>query len=326
MSSFSFFPEQAGTFSERVDNLYIFMLWVSAFFTVLVVALVVALSIKYRKRDGKMPEAVHGNLLLEIVWTGIPLLLTLGMFAWSTYIYVQEIHIPANATEIFVVGKQWMWKIQHGEGPREMNELHVPINTPIKLTITSEDVLHSFFVPAFRAKVDAVPGRYTFSWFKAVKAGKFHLFCAEYCGTRHSEMIGSIYVMSQPDYDKWLAERIANVNTSITVATEKTDSVNTSVIANGQKLFQDLKCVSCHSATSGAMGPNLSRLYGSTVVLDSSPTVKADETYIRESILSPSEKITKGYAALMPTYKGQVNEEQILSLVTYIKSLKSNQE
>lgn len=314
-------PEQAGSLSAQVDHIYIFMLAVSLFFTVLVVALVIIFSIQYRKRDERMPEAIHGNLALELTWTGIPLLLTLFMFGWGTYVYFQQVRIPDNAKEIFVVGKQWMWKIQHGEGPREMNELHVPINQPIKLTMTSEDVLHSFYIPAFRVKQDTVPGRYTFMWFKAIKPGKYRLFCAEYCGTKHSEMGGWIYAMEPADYQKWLDERIEKPATSAAVPT----SIPTETpLVRGEKLFTELKCITCHSAHSGAMGPNLTDLFGKEVSFENGSTVKADETYIRESILNPSEKIVKGYNALMPTYKGQISEEQILALVTYIKSLKKN--
>lgn len=313
-------PEQAGSLSASVDNIYIFMLAISLFFTVLVVALVVIFSIKYRKRNERMPVAIHGNLVLELTWTGIPLLLTLFMFGWGTYIYFQQVRIPDDAKEVFVVGKQWMWKIQHAEGPREMNELHVPINQPIKLTMTSEDVLHSFYTPAFRIKQDTVPGRYTFMWFKAIKPGKYHLFCAEYCGTKHSEMGGWVYAMEPEDYNKWLAERI-----EIPVPAAQSEAAKLeSPLVRGEKLFTELKCITCHNANSGAMGPNLNGLFGKDVTVDNGAPVRADETYIRESILTPSEKIVKGYNALMPTYKGQVDEEQILALVTYIKGLKNS--
>lgn len=339
-----FFPEQAGSLSAAVDNIYIFMLAVSLFFTVLVVALVIIFSIQYRKREGRSPVPIHGHLVLELTWTGIPLLITFVMFGWGTYLYFQQMRTPANATEIFVVGKQWMWKIQHGEGPREMNELHVPINQPIKLTMTSEDVIHSFYIPAMRMKADTVPGRYNFMWFKAIKPGKYHLFCAEYCGTKHSEMIGSVYAMEPEDYKKWLTERMAAPTVSTVLSNAQTTkagetsvqlnqsvSQDTVVVSNseplevrGQRLFQELKCVSCHHASSGQMGPALNGLFGKEVSFEHGGKIKADEAYIRESILNPTEKIVKGYDALMPTYKGQVDEEQILSLVAYIKNLKNN--
>lgn len=327
-----YFPEQAGLLSAEVDAIYIFMLAVSLFFTVLVVALSIIFSIQYRKRSEKMPEAIHGNLLLEITWTGIPLLLTLFMFAWGTSVYFKQVRIPENAKEIFVVGKQWMWKIQHAEGPREMNELHVPINQPIKLTMTSEDVIHSFYIPAMRIKQDTVPGRYSFMWFQATKPGKYHIFCAEYCGTKHSGMIGSVIAMEPADYQKWLEERIEKpaaavttpaVTTAEAAAPSSSQAMNETPIARGERLFTELKCITCHNQNSGAMGANLVGLFGKDVKLEDGRTVKADETYIRHSIINPADGIVQGYAALMPTYKGQVNEEQLLSLVAYIKSLES---
>ena len=333
-------PEQVGTLSKPVDDIYIFMLAVSLFFTLLVVVLVVVFSIQYRKRENRPPIPVHGNLPLELIWTGLPLLLTLFMFGWGTWIYFKQMHIPDGAKEIFVVGKQWMWKIQHGEGPREMNELHVPINQPIKLTMTSEDVLHSFYIPVVRMKADTVPGKYTFMWFEATKPGKYHLFCAEFCGTKHSEMIGWVYAMEPEDYQKWLNERIATSSTALVfsngrdskntdpVQPTRTVSTQTFTLANdetpearGERLFTELKCNSCHSATSGQMGPDLSGLFGKEVSFEQDRSKIADENYIRESILNPSERITKGYNALMPTYKGQIDEEQILSLIAYIKNL-----
>lgn len=316
------FPEQAGIFSADVDAIYIFMLAVSLFFTVLVVALSISFSIRYRKRSEKMPEAIHGNLALELIWTGIPLLLTLFMFGWGVMVYFKQVHIPENAKEVFVVGKQWMWKIQHAEGPREMNELHVPINQPIKLTMTSEDVIHSFYIPAMRIKQDTVPGRYSFMWFQATKPGKYHLFCAEYCGTKHSGMIGSVYAMEPADYQKWLEERIEKPTTLTATAEVPASSTEEEPTVRGKKLFTELKCITCHSQTSGAMGPDLTSLFGKEVELEDGRKVTADETYIRHSIINPADGIVKGYQALMPTYKGQVDEDQLLALVAYIKTLK----
>ncbi len=337
-----YLPEQAGLYSKAVDHLYIFMLIVSVFFTVLVVAISIILAIKYRSREGHKAEPVHGNLTLELTWTGIPLVIVLFMFGWGTLLYFKQAHIPANAEEIFVVGKQWMWKIQHAEGPREMNELHIPVGRPVKLTMTSEDVIHSFFIPAFRTKMDVVPGKYSFMWFQATKPGKYHLFCAEYCGTKHSEMTGYVYALEETEYKQWLEERAKSPTTALVFSDPKNPNVqslkpfhnsgiaqqNIVTLANniphesaGQKLFTELKCLSCHNANSGPMGPDLAGLFGRKVSLETGPTVTADETYIRESILNPSEKIARGYQALMPTYKGQIDEQQILSLVAYIKSL-----
>ncbi|HEX7879419.1 MAG TPA: cytochrome c oxidase subunit II, partial [Candidatus Eisenbacteria bacterium] len=195
------FPEQASTHAASVDNLYFYLLGLAAFFTLLVIALVVFFAIKYRRRsESDLPPRIHGSMALEMLWTIIPLGLSLVTFYLGAKVYFDLSRPPDNAMEIWVVGKQWMWKVQHLEGVREINELHVPVGRPVKLTLTSEDVIHSFYVPAFRIKQDAVPGRYTTTWFEATKVGSYHLFCAEYCGTVHSGMIGTVVVMDPADY------------------------------------------------------------------------------------------------------------------------------
>lgn len=305
--SFSLFPEQASTFAWEVDALYVYLTLVSVFFTGLIVVLVAVFSVKYKRiSEADVPPEIHGNTLLEITWSVIPLGIVMTFFVWGTLLFFKMFQAPVDAYEIFVVGKQWMWKIQHPTGKREINELHVPIGRPIKLTMTSEDVIHSFYIPAFRTKMDAVPGRYTQSWFQATKTGTFHLFCAEYCGTDHSRMIGQVHVVSPEQYESWLA----------------TGSATRSLVDSGEELFQTLRCNTCHRSDSGTLGPVLTNLYGSTVKVNGGHEVKADEAYIRESILRPTQKIVDGYQALMPTYQNQINEEQILALVNYIKSLK----
>jgi cytochrome c oxidase subunit 2 len=208
-----------------------------------------------------------------------------------------------------VVGKRWMWKLQHMTGQREINELHVPVGVPVKLSLTSEDVIHSFFVPAFRMKKDAVPGRYTTAWFQATKPGRYHLFCAEYCGTRHSNMIGTIVVLEPAAFQAWLGGGVSGG----------------SLASAGEKLFQDLACVTCHKADSGARGPNLVGVFGRPVALQDGSTVTADETYIRESIVAPSAKVVAGYQPIMPTFQGLVTEEQLLQLVAYVRTLKGTE-
>jgi cytochrome c oxidase subunit 2 len=208
--------------------------------------------------------------------------------------------------DVYVVGKRWMWKVQHLTGQREINELHVPVGVPIKLNLTSEDVIHSFYVPAFRMKKDAVPGRYNVAWFQASKPGRYHLFCAEYCGTQHSGMIGWIHAMEPAQFQAWLSGGAAGV----------------SLAAAGEKLFDDLACVTCHRADTRARGPLLDGLYGRPVRLASGETVTADEGYLRESILTPSAKIVAGYQPVMPTYQGLVSEESLLQLIAYLQSLK----
>jgi cytochrome c oxidase subunit 2 len=227
------------------------------------------------------------------------------MFTWGASIYFNESRPPDNALDIYVVGKQWMWKLEHLGGQREINELHIPVGRAVRLTMTSEDAIHSFFVPAFRTKQDAVPGRYTTTWFTPTKAGKYHLFCAEYCGTNHSRMGGWVYVMAPRDYEAWLSGGTSGG----------------SLAENGQKLFDELACGNCHKPDGSGRCPSLTGLFGKTVQLAGGGTVQADEGYIRESILQPQAKIVAGYGPIMPTFQGLVTEEGVTQLIEYIKSL-----
>jgi len=311
MPRFSLFPESASTTAGQVDALFFFLVGVSAFFAVLIAVLVVWLAIRYRRRDPEsVGTAVHGMLSLEIVWTAIPFALAMVMFFWGAHVYVGMARPPDDAHEIFVVGKQWMWKLQHLEGRREINELHVPVGQPIKLTMTSEDVIHSFFVPAFRIKSDVVPGRYSTAWFEATKTGEFHLFCAEYCGTEHSQMIGRVVVMDRADFQDWLGGESGQAG-----------GAPVSLADVGGKLFAQKGCASCHKDTAGAMGPSLNGLFGTQVKLADGGTVLADTGYVRESILSPQAKLVGGYGPIMPTFQGQLDEEEVVALVQYIRSL-----
>jgi len=222
------------------------------------------------------------------------------------FVFFEQYKPPTNAIEVYVVGKQWMWKLQHATGQREINELHVPVGRKVKLIMTSEDVIHDFFVPAFRTKADVVPGRYTTMWFEATKAGQYHLFCAEYCGMNHSGMTGSVIVMEPRDFDNWLSGNTGNM----TPATA------------GQQLYQTLGCASCHGANGeGGRGPALTGTFGSQVSLANGGAVIADEAYLRESIINPQAKIVTGFGPIMPTFQGQVSEDQLMQLVAYIKSL-----
>ncbi len=302
--SLPFFPEQASTMAPRTDALLFFLVGVSAFFSVIIGCTVIYFAIKYRRRsDLDRPPRIRSPLLLEVVWIAVPLGLTMIMFSWGADLYTQIKRPPDNATEVFVVGKQWMWKIQHMEGVREINELHVPVGRPIKLTMTSEDVIHSFFVPAFRVKQDVVPGRYTTTWFEASKVGDYTLFCAQYCGTDHARMIGRIIVMEPSAYDAWLS-----------------NSPGIAVASLGEKLFEQLGCVACHRVTT-PRGPSLVGLFGRQVHLQNGATVIADDAYLRESILDPAAKIVAGYQPIMPTFKGLVSEEGLVQLIAYMKSL-----
>ena len=305
-SGFSLFPEQASSLARNVDEFYFFMLAVTAFFTVLISAAVLFFAVKYRRRRADdRPAEIEGSLLLELTWSIIPFLITVVMFVWSTALFFAQVRVPDDAIQIDVVGKRWMWKLQHMTGQREINELHVPVGKPVRLHLTSEDVIHSFFVPAFRMKKDAVPGRYNDTWFRATKPGKYHLFCAEYCGTQHSKMGGWIYVMEPADYQQWLGGGPTPV----------------SPVAAGQKLFTERNCVTCHYADSAGRGPVLNGLPGSTVLLQNGDSLVADDTYLHESILTPAARVVAGYQPIMPTYQGQLGEEDVGALIAYIKSL-----
>ncbi|HVN03054.1 MAG TPA: cytochrome c oxidase subunit II [Bryobacteraceae bacterium] len=299
------FPVEASTVAPQVDHLFFFLLAVAAFFTAAIFVTIFYFAIRYRRRsESEMPVPVHGVMALEITWSVIPFGLTMVMFAWGASVFFRASRPPDGAQQIYVVGKRWMWKLQHMEGQREINELHIPVGRPVKLTMTSEDVIHSFFVPAFRTKADVLPGRYTTTWFQPTKVGKYHLFCAQYCGTKHSAMIGWIYVMEPQDYQTWLS-----------------GGATGSLASTGEKLFQDLACSNCHHLNDQGRCPNLRNVFGSNVLLSDGRTIKADEGYIRESILNPSAKIVAGYQPIMPTFQGLVTEEGVLQLIEYIKSL-----
>jgi len=300
------FPVQASTFAPDVDHLLYFLLAVAVFFSLAIFCSIFYFAIRYQRRsENELPRAIHGGMALEILWSVIPLGLTMVMFTWGASIYFNESRPPDNALDIYVVGKQWMWKLEHLGGQREINELHIPVGQAVRLTMTSEDVIHSFFVPAFRTKQDAVPGRYTTTWFTPTKAGKYHLFCAEYCGTNHSRMGGWVYVMEPRDYEAWLSGGTSGG----------------SLAENGQKLFDELACGNCHKPDGSGRCPSLTGLFGKTVQLAGGATVKADEGYIRESILQPQAKIVAGYGPIMPTFQGLVTEEGVMQLIEYIKSL-----
>jgi cytochrome c oxidase subunit 2 len=304
---FPLFPPGASTVAVEMDLLYLFIFAVSAFFTVLVVALIGYFTVKFRRRNvDDVGADIHGSLALELGWTFIPFVLSMVMFGWGASLFFRLATPPANAMEIFVVGKQWMWKVQHPEGVREINELHVPTGRPVRITLGSEDVLHDFSLPAFRVKMDAVPGKLTTMWFEATKVGTYHIFCAEYCGTKHSGMIGQVIVMTPQDYEVWLSGG---------------RSTGTAV-ENGERLFTDLACVTCHKPDSTGRGPSLLGVFGSTVTLTDGRKVVADENYLRESIMNSQAKVVAGYQGIMPTFQGMVTEENLMQLIAYIKTLK----
>jgi cytochrome c oxidase subunit 2 len=302
---FRLFPPSASAVSGEVDALYFFLVAVSLVFGTGIALALTVFAVRFRRRAGRRAEQIEGSTKLEILWSVVPLVIAMVMFGWGTKVYVDIVSPPPEGMQLYVTGKQWMWKIQHPTGQREINALHVPVGENVLLTMTSEDVIHDFYVPAFRMKMDVLPGRYSTAWFRATKTGRFHLFCAEYCGTKHSEMIGEVVVMEPLEYERWLTGQPFGVTPE----------------QAGLELFGALRCDTCHGERAGARGPALKGLYGRDVRLGDGSTVLFDADYVRESILEPNAKLTAGYQPLMPTYAGQVSEEQVLQLVAYLKSL-----
>ena len=300
-------PQQASSVAPQVDALYYFLIALTAFFGGLIAILIVLFAVKYRRRHASDVGAdIHGSVPLEIIWTAIPFVIAMFVFVWSTSIFFTIVRPPDETLEIYAVGKRWMWKFQHIDGQREINELHVPVNRAVKLTMSSEDVIHDVFVPAFRVKADVIPGRYTTLWFKPTVPGEYHLFCAEYCGTKHSGMVGKVIVMESHAYEEWLSGGLSEGSLAV----------------RGQQLFQDLACISCHPADGSGRGPRLQGVFGSEIALSNGTTVLADDNYIRESILNPQAKLVAGYQPQMPTFQGLVNEEGLMALLEYVKSMR----
>lgn len=302
---FRLFPKQASGIAGEVDALYFFLLAVSVFFTVLIFGLLIFFVVKFRRRHAEeYPPAVPTDMRLELTWTFLPLLISLVMFFWGAKLFVKMSQIPPGAMEIAVTGKQWMWNVQHQSGKREKNELHVPTGRPVKLRMTSEDVIHDFSIPAFRVKHDVVPGRYTEMWFTPTEPGTYYLFCAEYCGAFHSGMVGRVVVMDPQEYAAWLTNGVVDEAPHLA----------------GAKLFTQFSCITCH----GQQGPTLAHTYGNArkVVRNGQVTeVIADDSYLRRAILNPQYELVEGYPPLMPTYQGVLTEDQVAQLIAYIKSL-----
>ena len=314
---FRLFPESVSPHAAAVDSLYLFLLGISLLFTIGVAGTIVYFCIRYRRGNKNVDrtETVQHFYTLEITWTLIPLVLSLVIFAWGAELFYRGSRPPADALEIQVVGKQWMWKFQHPDGRAEINTLHVPTGRAVKLNMISEDVIHSLYVPALRMKQDVLPGSYTNCWFAADTTGTHHLFCAEYCGTNHSRMRGEIILVGPAEYEEWLAG----------------DTSNEPPLVAGRRLFTELRCNTCHAIGPGLAaapvaapprGPALDGLYSREVTLRDGGKVRADDAYLRESILRPQAKVVAGYEPIMPSFDSQVNEQQILQLITYIKSLK----
>jgi cytochrome c oxidase subunit 2 len=300
------FPERASTIAGEVDALYFFLIGLSVVMSILIATLVVTFAVKFHRRaPDQVGAQVHGGLMLELAWTIVPFIITMVIFFWGAKVYFAMASPPPETLNIYVVGKQWMWKVQHTTGQREINELHVPVGRPVKLIMTSEDVLHDFSIPAMRIKGDVIPGRFVQIWFEPTRPGTYHIFCAEYCGTQHSRMTGQVVVMEENAYQTWLSGGAAEG----------------SLASTGEKLFGDLACNTCHRSDSRGRGPMLQNVFAHQVQLQDGSVVTADENYLRESILTPSAKVTAGFQPVMPAFQGLVSEEQLLALIEYIKSL-----
>jgi cytochrome c oxidase subunit 2 len=308
-SQLPLYPEQASNFAPQVDALMLFIIAICVFFAVAVTAAIIFFLYKYkRKSAGEIGVAIHGNMFLEAAWIGVPLVLALAMFAWGAVVYVDFRRAPADTLDIYVIGKQWMWKLQQPNGQKEINELHVPVGQNVRLIMGSEDVIHDFSIPAFRVKMDVVPGHYNTLWFRPTKPGKYHFYCSQYCGTDHAVMGGWVTVMEPDEYTAWLSG---------------TSGVNANPVLAGEKLFAERACITCHISDGKGRAPSLNGVFGGQVRLADGSTVTADESYIRESILNPNAKIVAGYQPLMPTFQGQLTEEQTLDLISYVKSLQA---
>ena len=305
LSDFPLWPERASSVAGQVDALYIFLCVVTGTVCLGIWITIFYLAMRYRRTpENQLAQDYEPPAILEAAWIIIPFFIFMGMFVWGSWLYFRLSRVPDNALDVYATGKQWMWKFQHPGGQREINMLHVPVNRPVRITLASEDVIHSLFFPAFRVKADALPNRYRTEWFEATKVGRYHMFCAEYCGTQHSGMIGWVEVMDPAEYQKWLA-----------------GGSEGSMASQGEKLFQKYACNTCHSNDATGRGPVLANLYGSTVMLSNNTSVKADDNYIRESILNPQAKIVRGFTPIMPTFQGQVSEDDLLKLLAYVKTI-----
>src|SRR6201991_2942283 len=308
LTHFALFPPEASGIAPYTDALYFFLVLISLVGMAIVTLLVVLFSVLYRKERNPEATQIEGSTLLEATWTIIPLAIFLVTFVWGALLYFRIYNPPSNAMNIYVVGKQWMWKAEHPGGQHEINALHVPIGQPVQLTMISQDVFHSFSIPDFRVKREVIPGRYSTVWFQATDPGTYHIFCTQYCGTLHSGMIGEVTAMTPADYKKWLDQSTSGM----------------SLAQNGERLFASMGCNACHSGNAAARGPNLAGVYGSKLTLTDGSQVLVNDAYLRDAILNPSQHITAGYAPIMPTYQGQISEEGLIDLVEYIKTLHTN--
>lgn len=306
LAELQLFPELASKEGAQIDALYWFINIVWIVMTLAIFIAIGFFAYKYRRRANVHPTQIEGSTKLELTWSILPFLVMLIMFAWGAQVYYAAQQPPRDAMEIFVTGKQWMWKVQYPNGGSEINELHVPMNQPVKLTMASEDVIHSFSIPAFRVRHDVVPGHYDSLWFTPSKPGRYRLFCTEYCGLLHSGMVGWVNVMGDREYAEWMSG----------------GGTGGSLAQQGESLFAQSGCSTCHLMDQQGRCPVLKGLYNKPVQLADGRTVVADDAYLRESILEPNAKIAAGFEPnIMPNFKGQISEQNVIQLIAYIKSL-----
>lgn len=322
-------PIQGSDVAVAWDNLYVFLFWLSVFFFVLVVGGMIYLVIVYRKKPGQKTKYIVDNHALEAFWTVIPTLMLLAIFAWGWKVYTQMVRPPENAMQINVIAKQWMWNFQYEDGKLLTNEVYVPINQPVKFLMSSEDVIHSFFVPNFRVKSDVVPGMYTTVWFEAKVPGEHQIYCTEYCGASHSLMLAKVYALEPEKWEAWKRGKEVQVTGKIANAGAPAGGTLTaaeSLVDKGKKLVEVKGCLACHSTdgTARPTGPTWKGVYGHEVELADGTKVTADDNYIRESILNPTSKVVKGFPPVMPPYQGLLTEAELGSVMAYVKSLGSN--
>ena len=301
-------PESASTIAPQVDAIFWGLMGISAIMTLGLFVVITFFLIRYRSAS-EVDRTLSrlSPTYLEVTWTTIPIFIFVGLFVWGAVVFAKASKPPADALPIYVVGVQWYWDVQHENGRHEIGDLHVPLGQPVQLIMTSTDVIHDYFIPAFRVKRDVMPGKYTVEWFTATKPGKYRIFCNQYCGTKHAEMGGYVYVMRPDDYEDWLGEQSGTGQESLT--------------QTGARLFRQSGCSGCHGANSSVHAPDLSGIYGHPVPLEGGEFVTADDQYIHDSILKPAAQIVAGYKNIMPSYQGQLSEQNVVALVAYIKSL-----
>lgn len=319
----NFLPEQASTFAGQVDQMYIVLTLLALAFAVPIAALIVYFGVRYRSgANVNRVGALHESTKLEVSWITLLLIISLATFLWGSRLYAQMYNVPVDTLDVYVMGQQWMWQMQYPNGQREINVLHVPVGRAVRLTMISQDVIHSFYVPAFRVKHDVLPGIYTTMWFEATQAGEYDLFCAEYCGTEHSGMVGKVIALEPRQYEEWLSTHVAGGADPIPESSVGSAAEGQQTMAQtGEQLFTSFGCSSCHQPNGRGIGPSLVGLLGKEQEMSDGQVIVADAQYIRRSILDPRAQIVKGYPAVMPTFAGQIDEQELFTLVEYISAL-----